>query len=62
DQLLVDLGPDGGGVAEGDTAVLFGDGSAGEPSAADWADIVGTIDYEILTAIRGRTARRYLPA
>jgi alanine racemase len=62
DQLLVDLGPDGGGVAEGDTATLFGDGSAGEPTAADWAELTGTIDYEILTGIRGRTERRYLPA
>lgn len=62
DQLLVELGPDGGGVAEGDTATLFGDGGAGEPTAADWAELAGTIDYEILTGIRGRTARRYLPA
>lgn len=57
DQLVVDLGHDGGGVAEGDRAVLFG--GAG-PSAGDWADATGTIDYEILTGIGGRTRRRYV--
>jgi alanine racemase len=58
DQFVVDLGPDGGGVSEGDTAVLFG---VGGPSAGDWAQLLGTIDYEVLTAVHGRTHRRYLP-
>ncbi|TLH74935.1 alanine racemase [Mycolicibacterium cosmeticum] len=57
DQLVVDLGHDGGGVAEGDRAVLFGGAGA---SAGDWADATGTIDYEILTGIGGRTQRRYV--
>jgi alanine racemase len=60
DQLVVDLGPSGGGVAEGDRAVLFGTGASGGPTAADWARATGTIDYEILTGVRGRTARRYV--
>ena len=60
DQLIVDLGPDGGGVAEGDRAVLFGTGAHGEPTALEWADAAGTIDYEILTSIRGRRVRRYV--
>ena len=60
DQFVVDLGPDGAGVREGDRAVLFGTGAAGEPTALDWARLAGTIDYEILTAIRGRRVRRYL--
>jgi alanine racemase len=60
DQLVVDLGPDGGGVAEGDRAVLFGTGAHGEPTALEWADAAGTIDYEILTSIRGRRVRRYV--
>ncbi|AQT79270.1 alanine racemase [Mycolicibacterium litorale] len=60
DQFVVDLGPDGAGVTEGDRAVLFGTGAAGEPTAADWARGAGTIDYEIVSGIRGRTARRYV--
>lgn len=59
DQLVVDLGHDGGGVTEGDRAVLFGRAGA---TAGDWASATGTIDYEILTGIRGRTERRYLPS
>ncbi|MDF0531766.1 alanine racemase [Tsukamurella sp. 8F] len=59
DQFVVDLGPDGGGVSEGDTAVLFGGVREGEPTAKDWADLVGTIDYEILTGVHGRVVRRY---
>lgn len=62
DQLVVNLGHDGGGVSEGDRAVLFGAEDSGGPSAADWARAVGTIDYEILTGIGGRTQRRYLPS
>ncbi|MEO6900322.1 MAG: alanine racemase, partial [Mycobacteriaceae bacterium] len=37
DQLLVDVGPDGGGVREGDVAVLFGAGGQGGPTAQEWA-------------------------
>jgi len=59
DQFVVDLGPDGCGVSEGDRVVLFGTGAHGEPTAADWAELAGTIDYEILTGIRGRRVRRY---
>ncbi|GAA4400665.1 alanine racemase [Tsukamurella soli] len=62
DQFVVDLGPDGGGVSEGDTAVLFGGDRPGEPTAADWGDAVGTIDYEILTGVHGRVVRRYVGA
>ncbi|MFT3714586.1 MAG: alanine racemase [Gordonia sp. (in: high G+C Gram-positive bacteria)] len=63
DQFVIDLGPDGGGVAEGDRAYLFGatpDGSTPIPVADDWADAIGTIDYEIVTGVRGRTVRRYV--
>lgn len=59
DQLVVDLGHDGGGVTEGDHAVLFGGDVA---DAHDWAQATGTIDYEILTRIGGRTRRSYLPS
>ncbi|MGO3325956.1 alanine racemase [Gordonia sp. (in: high G+C Gram-positive bacteria)] len=63
DQLVVDLGPDGGGVRAGDRAVLFGPASAadGAPvlTATDWADALGTIDYEIVSRIGSRPERRY---
>ena len=60
DQCVVDCGPDGGGVAEGDTAVLFGPGDDGEPRAQDWADTLDTIHYEIVTGVRGRVVRSYV--
>ncbi|QOR69944.1 alanine racemase [Ruania alkalisoli] len=46
-------------VAAGDTAVLFGSGSQGEPTAQDWADAVGGISYEIVTQIGPRVPRVY---
>lgn len=59
DQLMVDLGDNAEGVVEGDTAILFGSGSRGEPRAQDWADLLGTIHYEVVCAPRGRVHRRY---
>lgn len=49
DQFVVDLGP----VTEcvvGDTVTLIGPGG---PSARDWADAVGTIDYEVICRFGG---------
>ncbi len=60
DQVVVDLGPDGGGVQEGDYAVFFGSGSDGEPVAQDWADVLHTIHYEVVTGVRGRIVKRYV--
>ena len=60
DQFVVDLGPDATDVAIGDEAVLFGPGTSGESTAQDWADLLGTIHYEIVTSPRGRIVRRYL--
>jgi alanine racemase len=57
DQVVLDLGPDSQASA-GDEAVLFGVGAAGEPTAQDWAEAVGTINYEIVTRIGGRFTRR----
>ncbi|WP_241386056.1 alanine racemase [Rhodococcus sp. CH91] len=62
DQVVVDLGPEGGGVEEGDEALFFGDGRRGEPLAQEWADELGTINYEIVTGIGGRTVRSYVGA
>ena len=59
DQFVVDLGPGQSDVAEGDDAILFGPGTQGEPTAQDWADLLGTINYEVVTSPRGRVTRTY---
>jgi alanine racemase len=61
DQFVLDLGPDSRAAA-GDDVVLFGPGDQGEPTAQDWADAVGTINYEIVTRIGLRVPRRYVGA
>ncbi|WP_396657584.1 alanine racemase [Microbacterium sp.] len=55
DQFVVDVGD--APVAVGDEAVLFGDPTLGVPSADDWADACGTINYEIVTRIGHRVRR-----
>jgi alanine racemase len=57
DQVVLDLGDDD--AAAGDEVVLFGPGDAGEPTAQDWADLLGTITYEIVTRIGARIPRVY---
>ena len=58
DQLVVDCGDDL--VPVGEEVVLFGDGARGEPTATEWADTIGTIDYEIVTGMyRPRVTRTY---
>ena len=59
DQFVVDLGPGPVDVAAGDQAVLFGPGTAGEQTAQDWADLLGTIHYEVVTSPRGRVVRAH---
>ena len=59
DQFVVDVGDEP--VAVGDRVVLFGDAGAGVPTATDWANAAGTINYEIVTRIGPRVPRRYLP-
>ena len=46
-------------VNAGDEVVLFGPGRDGEPTAQDWADVLGTISYEIVTRIGVRVPRTY---
>ena len=61
DQLVVDLGGDE--PAAGSDVVLFGPpaGPHGpQPTAQDWAEACGTINYEIVTRIGGRMTRRYV--
>ena len=57
DQFVVDVGDHP--VAAGDTVVLFGPGDDGEPTADDWADAIGTINYEIVTRVGPRVPRVY---
>lgn len=54
DQLMVDCGDDQ--IAEGERVILFGPGRHGEQTAADWADALDTIHFEILTNM-GRRSR-----
>ncbi|WP_413452178.1 alanine racemase [Georgenia phoenicis] len=60
DQVVVDLGPDGGDVSVGDVAVLLGDARDGVPTAQDWADATGTISYEIVTRLGSRIPRTHV--
>ena len=57
DQVLVDLG--GEEPPEGTEVVLFGPPAAG-PTAQEWAEACGTINYEIVTRMGGRLTRRYV--
>lgn len=61
DQLMVDCGDDA--VVIGDEVVLIGrqDGPGGPQiiRAEDWADLLGTIGYEIVCGIGGRVPRRH---
>jgi alanine racemase len=58
DFVMVEVGPDGGGVTIGDVATVFGD----EPGAAtvdEFGAWAGTNAYEILARIGARVERRY---
>jgi alanine racemase len=56
DQLVIDLGPDFDGAA-GDEVVVLGRSADGEPSAQQWAEAAGTINYEIVTRMGPRLPR-----
>ncbi|MER7245857.1 alanine racemase [Kribbella sp. NPDC000426] len=57
DQFVVDAGE--AAVEPGEPVTIFGDGSTGEPTAAEWADWAGTIPHEIYCGIGSRVPRRY---
>ncbi|WP_313409910.1 alanine racemase [Aeromicrobium sp.] len=57
DQLVVDLGDRPARI--GDPITVFGPGDDGEPTAQDWAEAAGTINYEIVTRLAGRWSRTY---
>ena len=56
DQVVLDCGDDP--VSAGDVATLFGAGDDGGPTATDWADATGTINYEIVTRFGSRRVPR----
>ena len=58
DQIVVDVGDDD--VHAGDEVVLFGPGTAGEPTAQDWADALETIHYEVVTRVGPRVPRVHI--
>jgi alanine racemase len=57
DQLVIDFGDEP--VTEGEEVVLFGPGDAGEPTAQQWGEELGTISYEIVTGIGSRVPRSH---
>jgi alanine racemase len=57
DQLMIDAGD--AAVEVGDEVVLLGTQGGEEITAAEWADHLGTIPYEIVTGIGTRVPRRY---
>ena len=46
-------------VQAGDEVVLFGPGDHGEPTAQEWADLLGTLSYDIVTRFTGKIPRSY---
>src|SRR5579859_4554489 len=56
-QCVVDAGDMA--VAEGDEVTLFGPGDRGEPTAQEWADLLGTISYDIVTRFTAKIPRSY---
>jgi alanine racemase len=56
DQAIVDCGP-GSGVAVGDEVVLIGSQGDETLTATDWAELLGTISYEVLCGIGPRVPR-----
>lgn len=58
DQFVVGLGEDV--VQAGAEVVLFGSGREGEPTAAEWGEVVGSIGYEIVTRVGARVPRLYV--
>lgn len=57
DQFMIDLGQIP--AQAGDEVIVFGSGSGGEPTVWEWANAIGTIDYEIVTRLGSRIPREY---
>lgn len=59
DQIMVDCGPTSN-VAVGDEVVLFGRQGDAAITAWEWAELTGTIAYEVVCGISERVPRTYL--
>ena len=46
-------------IQAGDEVVLFGPGDRGEPTAQEWADLLGTLSYDIVTRFTAKIPRSY---
>lgn len=57
DQFVVDVGD--APVAPGDRAIVWGDPATGAPSATEWAEAAGTINYDLVARIGQRVVRTY---
>ncbi|MGH3875840.1 MAG: alanine racemase [Actinophytocola sp.] len=57
DQFVVDVGDAEPRI--GDEVVVFGPGTGGEPTVADWAGWANTVPHEVITGIGPRVARHY---
>ena len=58
DQIVIDCGPVGSAPVEvGDEVVLLGGRESQEVTATEWADLLGTISYEVLCDIGPRVPR-----
>jgi alanine racemase len=58
DQIVIDVGDADVGI--GDEVVLLGSQGGEEISADEWADLLGTISYEVVCGIGPRVPRRYV--
>lgn len=58
DQIVIDVGDDEHGV--GDEVVLLGGQGEDEITADEWAEQLGTINYEVVCSIGPRIPRRYV--
>lgn len=59
DQIMVDLGPETNAQL-GDEAVLFGRQGSEEITVTELADLIGTINYELVCAVSKRVPRIYV--
>lgn len=57
DQCIVDVGTLAKRVGLGEPVVLFGDPATGVPPVEVWAELMGTINYEIVVGIGSRVVR-----
>jgi alanine racemase len=62
DFVMVDLGPDEGGVGVGDVATLIGEDRGSVITLDQFAGWCGTVSYEVIARLGSRLPRRHQPA